>query len=293
MYKKLISVGLIISTCAIVLTTCKQESTIKRLQNNLLQANIQAMQLFGYNPDLELVSTKSPEGDLITITAHGYGSNKKTGNNVAKYAPLTGYVLTLNLPDHDQMGTKNYQFKYGTISELLPYLYAIKLAVDAGIKKINLYGFSAGGGVVINSLAVLNGHLFDAELEKIGITNRDKKEILNAIEKGVVLLDAPLKTIEEVIAGRGSNPELEMVAKQYKENNLRPIDSLEALHGLKLNIVLYFENPDEIIFNRDDAEFIKRLKEANSLGSTRVIEMHDGGHINWHSGLWQEYVHLH
>ncbi len=275
--------------CTIVLTTCKQETVATRLQNNLLQANIEGTKLFGYNPDFELLPTQSPQGDLITITAHGYGANKKIGNFVAKNAPLTGHVLTLNLPDHDYRPSDEHNLRHGSIDEILPLAFAVKTVIAAGAHRINVYGFSAGGGAVVNLLAMLNGHRFDGELNDIGITEADKEAMLRAIEQGVVLLDAPLKSVEEIMHGRGALPELKLFAQKYKENNLRPIDSLDELQGLKLKVVLYFENPDEIIYNHDDAEFITRLEKANSLGITRIAVGTNGGHKGWHKELWDNY----
>lgn len=273
----------------VLLTSCAQESVIKKLEGSLLQANIQATRLFGYNPDFELVPTQSPEGDVITVTAHGYGSNKKTGKNVANYAPLTGQVLTFNLPDHDYRAGNQHDLRHGSIDEILPLAYAVNTAIRAGAQHINLYGFSAGGGAVINVLGILNSNRFDTQLNAIGITQVDKTAMLNAIKHGVVLLDVPLKSVEEIIDGRGATKELVLFAQKYKENNLRPIDSVDALAGLGLQIVLYFEKPDEILYNRDDAEFIRRLERANSSGTTRVVFGSHGGHVGWHKELWQAY----
>lgn len=291
MFRKIAGISLM-CLCTIVLTTCKQETVATRLQSNILQANIEGTKLFGYNPDLELIPTKSPDDTLITVSAHGYGSNKKRGINLAEYAPLTGHILTLNLPDHDCLKRKLNVVTHGTIHEILPFLYAINIALHAGADRINLYGFSAGGGVVVNALGILNSTRFDNELFKIGITEHDKQTMLRAIEQGVVLLEVPLKSMEEIIHGRGASAELEYIAGQYKQNNLRPIDTLALLKGLKLDIIVYFENPDDILYNDDDEAYIEKLKEANILGTTKVIFGSNGGHNRWHSQLWDEYVRL-
>ena len=274
---------------SVVLTACTQEPVATRLNKSLLQANREALEHFGYSPDFELLPTKSPEGDLITISAHGYGANKKTGKNVAQFAPLSGHVLTFNLPDHDYRPGNQHNLRHGSIDEVLPLAYAAKLAIAAGAKRINLYGFSAGGGAVINLLSMLNASKYDSELAEIGISKKDKAALLAAIEQGMVLLDVPLKSVEEIINGRGESKELLLFAQKYKENNLRPIDSLAGLQGLKLKVLLYFENPDNILYNRDDAEFIKRLEAANSLGTTHVVFGTNGGHSSWHKELWDEY----
>ncbi|MGE0009894.1 MAG: hypothetical protein AB7F19_05075 [Candidatus Babeliales bacterium] len=290
MLKKLVSLGFIFYVCTIVLTACTQETVATRLNKSLFQVNREGTKLFGYNLDLELAPTQSPNDTEITISAHGYGSNKKRGINLAKNAPMSGQILTFNLPDYDCLDRKLKALSHGTINEILPFLYALKTVLNAGAKRVNLYGFSAGGGVIVNALGILNGTRFDAELTKIGITGSDKAAMLKAVENGIVILEVPLKSMEGIIKGRGPSQELEYIARQYKENNLRPIDTLAALKGLKLHIIVYFENPDEIIYNDDDAEYIEKLEEANALGTTKVIFGNNGGHNSYHKELWDMYA---
>jgi hypothetical protein len=81
-----------------------------------------------------------------------------------------------------------------------------------------------------------------------------------------------------------------LFSQKYSKNNLRPIDSLEKLEGLPLRVLIYFENPDDILYNTDDALFIERLKKANHKGVTRVISGSNGGHNSWHKELWSAYA---
>jgi len=97
----------------------------------------------------------------------------------------------------------------------------------------------------------------------------------------------PLKSIDELIDFRGPSLEFQIYAGRYRKNGFRPIDSLENLENLSLHISLYFEQPDEILSNRDDALFIERLKKYNSKGTTHVIIGTTGGHNAIHSPLWQ------
>jgi len=105
-----------------------------------------------------------------------------------------------------------------------------------------------------------------------------------------IILDVPLKSVEEIIAFRGSNPELKILAKHYRDNNLRPIDTVEFLQGLSLNIIIHFQESDEIISNRDDQIYIEKINEVNRLGTTSVITGNDGGHEGVHLSLWQFYL---
>ena len=72
---------------------------------------------------------------------------------------------------------------------------------------------------------------------------------------------------------------------------MRPIDTVLLISGMKLNILLHFQNPDEIIGNRDDSLFIDLLRKANK-GTTTVVIGNDGGHNSFHTSLWNQYKKL-
>jgi len=61
-----------------------------------------------------------------------------------------------------------------------------------------------------------------------------------------------LKSFEEILAFRGGKSALldnifETHAQRYRENNLRPIDSIFCWKNIKTTILLYFEVGDEKI----------------------------------------------
>ena len=96
-----------------------------------------------------------------------------------------------------------------------------------------------------------------------------------------------MKSVEEIMEHRGKTPELEALAKNYIQNNLRPIDSIKWLKDLSLNLTLHFQENDEILGNSDDKTFINRLLNANK-GSTKVIFGDNGGHNAFHKSLWEQ-----
>lgn len=227
------------------------------------------------------------------ICFHGYGHNYKIAETLKEiYHPETTLV-SFNFPEHDITQGRQYNpdtASFGTINELLPALYVMKQTVlDQKLESIDLYGFSAGGGAVINVIAVLNGVAYDSELKKIGIGLEEKKKLLSAIQKGIIVLDAPLKSVEEIIDFRGSSEEFEILAKKYRDCNLRPIDSLQMLRGLSLNVLLYFDQNDEVLSNRDNQLYIQRLQESQPRGTVTVIIGDSGGHTAPHNSLWQAY----
>ena len=246
-----------------------------------------------FNYDLHLNSITG-KGRRTVVCLHGYSGDYRLGRHLKKVG-LKENIVSFNFPDY---GIREGKFDaekatFGTIQELLPAIYVLKkCVVEKGLHEIDLYGFSAGGGAAVNVLAVLNTSKYDKALKAHGITLEDKQKILKAIQSGIVILDAPLKSIDEVIAARGSTKELEIIAKHYQENDLRPIDSLRHLENLSLQVIVYFQSPDAVISNRDDALFIERLKKYNSSGTTTVIVADEGGHTGKHVSLLHAYEQL-
>ncbi|HVW99816.1 MAG TPA: hypothetical protein VHA52_05215, partial [Candidatus Babeliaceae bacterium] len=204
---------------------------------------------------------------------------------------VSDHLIGFNFPDYNITPFMDHtNSSFGTINEVLPLLYLImRCIVDLKLSSINLYGFSAGGAAIINALAVLNQTIYDQSLKKIGISSIIKKRMIRALEHGLIVLDCPLKSVEEVIEIRGSSPDLEMIAARHIANNMRPIDALFLLKGLRLNIILSFQVPDHTINNRDDTIFINRLRKVNKHGLNHIVIAHDGGHSSFHTTLWNYY----
>jgi predicted transcriptional regulator YdeE len=244
-----------------------------------------------FHYDLDLTEINATNSDSVMICFHGMGGNYTIGQMITACAKIDEKIVSFNFPD---AGLSNpfdpSETSFGTIGDLLPGLFILKkYIVEEKIPKADLYGFSAGGGAIINILAVLNTNTYDQNLLSIGITEADKKQILNAIEKGLIILDVPLKSVAEIIDFRGKDPNLVAIGERYIQNDMEPIDSIKKLSGLSLHFIVFFQTPDLILSNRDDDLFIERLKEYNSKGTTVALFGQDGGHSNCHSTLWRYY----
>ena len=252
--------------------------------------DVENIQSFGYDLGIEVVASKKNKAG-VTICCHGYGGSSHIAEIVDSHNAVPDHIVGFNFPDYD-LTHRPYDPRkgtFGSIQELLPLFYIIKRCVcDAGLTSINLYGFSAGGAAVVNALVVLNETTYDAQLVHIGITQEDKKRMMTAIEHGLIVLDCPMKSAEEIVDIRGQSTEFMLLAERYRANNMRPIDSVQRLKGLKLHILLHFQQPDGVIGNRDDQLFIDRLRAANS-GTTEVVIGHEGGHNAYHASLWRRY----
>lgn len=246
---------------------------------------------FDYDLHINSITGK---GRRTLVCLHGYSGDYRLGRHLKKVG-LKENIVSFNFPDHGIREGKTPAEKttFGSIQELLPAIYVLKkCVVEKGLEEVDLYGFSAGGGAAVNVIAVLNTNKYDKELKAHGITQEDKQKILKAIQRGIVVLDAPLKSIEEVIDLRGSTHDLEVIATRYRENDLRPIDSLRHFEDLALQVIVYFQSPDTVISNRDDELFVERLKKYNKAGTTIAIVADEGGHAGRHASLLQTYEQL-
>lgn len=245
-----------------------------------------------FNYDL-CVSTIPGTNSRTMICFHGYGGNYHIITELKASGLIDSMLVGFNFPDHDipERPYDSNQLAFGTIAELLPALYVLKkYIIDENMHSIDLYGRSAGGGALINLITVLNTGRFNEELQQIGLGGKEKKQILTAIQNGLIILDVPLKSVEEIIDFRGSTTELKILAKNYRDNHLRPIDTIKSLHGLSLDVIVHFQESDEITSNRDDQMYIDKLTQANNLGTTSVILGRDAGHTGFHQSLWQCYA---
>lgn len=248
------------------------------------QLNVQAQKVLNYDPGIELLNASEVSAE-ITITCHGYGANKDIGYMVAER--LDTPILTFNFPDHDIDDDFDiHTSSFGTIREYLPVVFMLKACVENGVSRINLYGYSAGGGAIINALAILNNPKYHESLVAIGVGDHDRVAIAQAVSNGLIILDTPLKSVTEILSIRPSEEAMQILAVRFSANGFEAIDVINQLAGLKLNVIVYFEVPDEILSNRDDELYFQKLKEVNKAGITQLVIGYDDGHFGPHEPLW-------
>lgn len=261
---------------------------------NTLQTNTSP---FSYPLDVKIYKGKTANEGVI-LCCHGYGSDSSIASIIASYRPVPEHLVGFNFPDYSihYRRIPADQVAYGTIKELLPAVYLLKrIVVDAQAEKVTLYGFSAGGAAVVNLVTLLNTASDNKDLSVIGVTQEDVQKILAAIQKGAVLLDSPLKSIDEFNAAHPEaswDPKNALFTSRYRENGMNPIEAIAKWKGLDLSVVVFFQNPDEAISNRDDALFKEKLLQANPHGRNVVLTGNEGGHLGFHRSLWKAYLQL-
>lgn len=245
---------------------------------------------FNYDLHLKMLPA-SQNNEEVLICLHGMGSDHQLADIMRDNPAIPYNVIGFNFPDYgDQYSSQNMlQTTFGTIQELLPFFYVLKLCViDAGIEKIHLYGFSSGGGALVNALSVLNTDRYDHVLVRLGIGTNEKKLLLDSVQKGSVILEVPLRSFDE-LADLFNEEHFRPLAQRAMANGMTPIENLKNLHSLSLNIFVYFSDPDESLGNRDDKIYIRRLRDANRDGKTTAIIGKSKGHLAYHGQLWKEY----
>ncbi len=250
---------------------------------------------FSYALDVKVYQGKTSNQGVI-LCCHGYGGDNSIAGIIASYKAVPDHLVGFNFPDFS-IQSRNIipdQIAYGTVNELLPAIYLLKkIVVDAQLEKVSLYGFSAGGAAVVNLIALLNTSQDSQDFNSIGVTNEDVKKILAALQKGIILLDAPLKSVDEFISSYPERLRSSMstyFTGRYRNNGMDPIDSISKWKGLNLSVVVFFQNPDETISNRDDALFKQKLLKVNSQGRNLVLSGNEGGHLGFHWSLWKAFL---
>lgn len=264
-------------------------NTILAIPKSELQNLLKQPHPFSYDLGIKVMPGKQTNSG-VTICCHGYGSSCQVGEVVHSFKAIPDHIVSFNFPDYDCIRRKMTvdQTVFGKPEEIMPVLYLLKkLVIDGGVDTVSLYGFSAGGGAIINVLSFLNQTNQDQALKKIGIDAKGKKKIIAALQRGIIILDCPLKSMDEIAAFRPGK-DMDILSKRYRDNNMRPIDSIALLKGLDLTILIHFQNPDEMIGNTDDELFIERLKTTNA-GKTYSVIANEGGHNTYHKSLWHEY----
>lgn len=270
-----------------------QAVEIQSLANVLRQAS----DPFAYPLDIKIYEGKTADENVI-LCCHGYGGDSSIANVIASYRVVSDHLVGFNFPDYKltRRTINPSQIAYGTIDEILPAIYLLKkIVVDAQTDKVSLYGFSAGGAAVVNIIAVLNTSQHQQKMLSIGVNESDVQKILAALQQGVILLDAPLKSIDEYHSAHPetlNDPIHAAQARRYIENGMNPIDSISKWQGLNFSVVVFFQNPDSAISNRDDALFADRVREANPFGRNIILTGNEGGHLGFHYSLWKSYLQL-
>jgi hypothetical protein len=170
----------------------------------------QARKILGYDPDIKLYADDSEASDAHpTIYVHGFGDN---GQGFYSWKEFEGCVhnpsIFFNLPDYNLQSNNFaiFESSFGQWSAIAPTLYVLKQCRDAGHKRVDLFGFSAGAATIINLLDVLHNKKYSSplrilgpSLQQLGIDEQARIDILNMIQAGCITLDSPIKHLYPIM----------------------------------------------------------------------------------------------
>ncbi len=255
------------------------------------------LKLFGYDLGIEYHTHSDnrvfkPEKRAI-FYLHPWGvvgmPNKKHAHLLKLYDVLPGDIITFNFPDGVwRAPIPLWYSSLGQLSDVLPALYALSYAYDTfGLKAIDIFGYSRGGAVAVNMLAVLHNKTgtYDTALAEIGITATKRKQLIALIENGSVVLNCPL--IDGNVTLKKYSRTVQFLARtftNYKHDGLQALQSAQLLSDLKLRVLLHFQYNDTRVTNQKEAELYNAFAQCNP-DATYLLLGNDGGHVHSHDAL--------
>ncbi len=253
--------------------------------------------LFGYDLGIEYYQHAEdrfyrPRARAI-LYLHPWGvialPNKKHMHMMKLDNVLPGDVITFNFPDGVMRGPlPSLYSSFGQLSDVLPAIYTLNYAYEVyGLHTIDVFGYSRGGAVAVNMVAVLHDKStqYDAALAQLGITAGRRKELLAAIERGSIVLDCPLIDGNETLKNYAKP--VQFIARtmtNYKSDGLQALQSARSLSGLKLHVLLHFQYNDTRIGNEHEAALYNAFAQHNP-EHTYLLLADEGGHIHSYEAL--------
>ena len=258
---------------------------------------IEQQQLFGYDLGIEYQYgcthhyRKTPGRAILYL--HPWGligiPHKRSAELLRSYNVLPGDVIIFNFPDGGwRFPVPFVHTSFGQLSDVLPAIYTLAYAYDHfDLHAIDLFGYSRGGAVAINMIAVLNDEtdMYDKQLASIGIDRQKRKKLLTLIQAGSLVLDCPLIDVNATF-NQYSNLIQSFFFRftHYIPEGLQALESIEKISDLSLKVLIHFQCNDQRVFNNNDATVYCMFKKHNP-ETTFLVLGDDGGHTHTHEAL--------
>ena len=272
------------------------EKSIKRIGCSFEEINKQR-RLFGYDLGIEYQYGcghryhKTQHRAILYLHPWGiFGiPHKGSADLLRYYHVLPGDVIVFNFPDGGWRNKFPLSYSsFGQLSDILPAIYVLYYAYENfGLEAVDLFGYSRGGAVAINMIAVLYDKTgqYDNQLAYIGIDVNKRMKLLEIIQRGSVVLNCPLADTNATFNMYSTRiKDFLYRITQYQTDGLQAIESAQLLKGLKLNVLIHYQYNDRRVFNIKDAEFYVIFKQLNP-ETTYLVLGNDGGHVHTQRAL--------
>lgn len=262
----------------------------------------QMRRILQYNPEVELIQDCTfniLNKDRVTIAVHGWGDSKDGIKALKQYYPeaLPGCLIVYNCPDAATNNAPSLsKTSFGQELDIMPLLFILKQCVLQNYSTIDLNGHSRGAAVIINALATLNDKNGDNPImAKLNMSTQEREKILSMIQNGCISLQCPLtnvrtaikKQIDNISSGgflsalMGYIPWGGTISEATQDSSATSVDyaassvtyykpwkeqaftSAKKLVGLKLKILVHFEDNDHVVSNDNDESFFQALAQHN------------------------------
>lgn len=207
--KKLISLSLLILCvlhASFILSMMPNDERVVEF-NRLVEADKEnIVQLLGYDPQVEMAHSDSDKNRcaIPCLYLQGWPAPRedflesiREDYDVDFPCPGIGF----NFPDSQaiEFPLDLMKSSFGQISDMEPALYVLNLARKAGFPAVNIFAHSRGAATAVNLVAELKCGRHKKELEKLDIDEQARQQMLEMVQRGQILLNAPLKSIPIVL----------------------------------------------------------------------------------------------
>ena len=107
--------------------------------------------------DIKIFPSHQPDAP-VTVCFHGWGGNYQIAEMLRYIPAIKDHLISFNLPFACSLDGQDPLLSpsLGTIQEIIPILHVLHDCMEQRkLTSLNLYGFSAGGGTIVDLIAVL------------------------------------------------------------------------------------------------------------------------------------------
>lgn len=285
----------------------------------------------GYDPCIEYIPDASNTTNTINVYLHGWKGNKRS--NLRK-SLCTPPAVIFDFPDAKRDNKISLRHaSFGQKADMLPTVFVLNAIIESGLaQQINLIGFSRGGATAINTIALLHKpQRYKKDLATLHIDNSQCHEILQALKRGIIILDCPLKEVsygivQQVQKYRSSfigpisddltKPDnmLNRIKKyllsgidyvcyvvleymifplytSYAPWREQPIHTVDDWPSKSLTTIVRYDNCDQMVSNNGDISFYQKIHNKNPL-RTFLITSNQCGHCSHCQDLFNLFMML-